>query len=199
MTRTLRHWAAVTPVAAMLPTAALAHGNLPGTGGFAAGFAHPFIATEQTLVLIATGLMLGSADRRLPLAFLLAGLAAGLALSPLPEATARLLALFAALAAGAAVALASAIPLAPAGAAALLAGAAVGVGTDLPGPDAALAATLPAAAGVAAGVMLIVLNAMAFARCRLGRGLGRRIGGSWIAAAAMMLLAFFLYGAPGAA
>ena len=183
--------------AASLPGAALAHGTLPGTAGFTAGMAHPFQASEQALALIALGLLLGGGERRLPVALVLAGFAAGLAAVPLalPEAAVRGLALCLATALGLAVALGPALPPVAAAAAALATGAAVGAGTDfalLP-----LATGLPALGGAAVASLLLVLNAMAFARCRLGRGPGRRIGGSWIAAAAVMLLAFFL-GAPQA-
>lgn len=193
--------ALATGAGALLPTAALAHGTLPGTGGFAAGLAHPFLATEHLMVLVALGLLLGPGGR-LPIGLLVAGLAAGLgAVAPgwTPGAeTLRWLTLALALAVGLAVALAEKVPPAVSAPVALLVGAVAGAGTDLPlaGP---LAAALPAVAGVVAGVLLLTLNAMAFARCRIGRGPGRRIGGSWIAAAAVMLLAFFLHVTPGTA
>lgn len=183
--------------AVCVPGAALAHGTLPGAAGFTAGLAHPLQASEQALALIALGLLLGDEERRLPLALLLAGLAAGLAAVSLalPEAGVRSLTLSLALGLGLAVALGLTLPPKAAATVALVVGVAVGAGTDfavLP-----LATALPALAGAAVATLLIVLNAMAFARCRLGRGPGRRIGGSWIAAASVMLLAFFL-GAPKA-
>lgn len=189
-------WRTGAVLAAMgVPTAALAHGALPGTTGFTVGFAHPFQATEQALALVALGLVLGESERRLPLGLLLAGFGAGLAMAqPLAFAheTVRWVTLLLACAAGLAVALAPSVPLRVAGSAALLVGAAVGAGTDIPLGGLPWRESLPALGGATAAVLLIVLNAMAFARSRIGRGPGRRIGGSWIAAASVMLLAFYL-------
>lgn len=70
----------------------------------------------------------------------------------------------------------------------------VGADTDTDGSAAALA-------GAAAGVLLIVLNAMALAQFGAARlnAVPLRVAGSWIAAAAALLLALLLRTASGAA
>ena len=190
--------AGVALAASALPGSAFAHGALPGSSGFAAGFAHPFQATEQVLALIALGLFLGASDRRLPLAMIAAGFVLGLVargVAP-PDPAIRALTLVLGVAIGLTVALAPDLPHRMALPVALAAGASVGTvvgaGTDFSLAGLALSDSLPPLFGAGAAAVLIVLNAVAFARCRIGRGPGRRIGASWIAAASVMLLAFYL-------
>lgn len=162
---------------------ALAHGTLPGGGGFYTGLLHPLYALEHGVALVALGLLLGLADRRAPLLALAAGTAASLSLPwPLPVAPALLLAAAAALA-GAALALALRPPPAALAALAALAGLAVGADSE--------AASAVATAGLMTGIALVTLNAVALARplAAPARVVVLRVAGSWIAAFAVLLLA----------
>ncbi|MCU0909586.1 MAG: hypothetical protein MUF73_19655, partial [Rhodobacteraceae bacterium] len=146
----MRAAAAVLAVTGGLPTAALAHGSLPGTGGFAAGLLHPLLATEHAILLLSLGLLVGGARATAPAAWLTLGLAAGLVLVrglPGPDPlvlTAAALGL--AGLAGALVALWDPArnpgPVLPTAAAA--AGMVIGLGTDLP-PVTDLAGAIAAA------------------------------------------------------
>jgi hypothetical protein len=195
----MRAAAAALPAAVLLvqPTAALAHGSLPGTGGFAAGLLHPLLATEHAILLLSLGLLVGVARATGPAAWLTLGLAAGLVLvRVLPGPDPRILtaaALGLAAFAGALAALGDPArypgPVLPTAAAA--AGMVIGLGTDLP-PVTDLAGAIAVAAGTVTCALLVALNAAAFARSRVGAGPGRRIAGSWITAAAVLMLAFSL-------
>jgi urease accessory protein len=171
---------------------AAAHGNLPGGGGFASGFAHPFLATEHLLLLLAIGALIGRQGVRAPVVGLLLGLAGGFAMLRIGFMPGQMLILGAALLIGGA--LAANLPLKGAVlmAGAMLAGLMVGADTDgLTGPTA-----LMAHAGVVIGVLAIVLNAMAGAQVGAAKlnGVPLRVAGSWIAAAAVMILAFLMRG-----
>ncbi len=174
-------------------TPAAAHGTLPGGGGFAAAFAHPFVAGEHLLLLVGLGALLGRTGARRPLLGLLAGLAGGFGLTLLQLGPLQPAILMLALVIGGV--LAAAIPvsgMATIGVA-LVAGLLIGADTD--GSTAAIAY-----AGVTAAVCLIVLNTMALAR--LGatglNGVPLRVAGSWIAAAAILVLAFVVRESLGA-
>lgn len=187
----------------LLASPAAAHGTLPGGSGFAAGFVHPFVAVEHLLLLAGFGIVMGRQSRRRPLIGLLAGLCAGfgagmwgivavLAMPLLPVilmlalVTGGLLAANLRLSAPALMGLAA------------LVGLVVGADTDGPGGPGGPgdAATLIACAGTVTGVLAIVLNAMAGAQYGSGRlsGIPLRVAGSWIAAAALLILAFLLRG-----
>lgn len=183
--------------AALAAGPARAHGTLPGGGGFYAGAAHPFLAWEHLLLLIALGLLLGQPPReagRAPLAVLALALAAGLALAAegVAWSAATLVVLGGAMLGGGALALALALPVAVRAAFAAVAGLAIGLDTGVPVPQAGagIAALLPFA-GVLVGVFLIVLNAMALASVavRPPFSIAVRVAGSWIVAVAVMVLA----------
>lgn len=186
--------------AALAAGPAQAHGALPGGGGFYAGLAHPFLAWEHLLLLLALGLIFGRQPRRpgrAPLTGLALGLAAGLALGAagVVSAAAPLAVLTAAGLTGLALALAPPLPIPALAAFATACGLAVGIDTGAPVPPeaGAIAAATPSA-GVFVGVFLIVLNAIAIASLahRPPWTIAVRIAGSWVAAAAVMVLALQL-------
>lgn len=185
---------------ALLPAQAWAHGGLPvGGGGFNAGLAHPVLAVEQFLALLAFGLLLGQQPgpfARSPLAVLAAGLAIGLAAGPIFDGL-TLMTLAIALIFGGL--LAAALRIAVWGLAAMAAalGVIVGADTDLAaGPPGDMVALVTPFAGVLIGVFLIVLNAAALASLarRPPLPVALRVAGSWIAAIALMVLALRLRG-----
>lgn len=186
-------------ILALTPQVALAHGSLAGGGGFYAGLAHPFLAWEHTILLIGLGLSLGSLRRiaaRLPLAALLCGLVAGLALAPFfGVAGAGPAVLVLAVVAGAAVVLALDLPVGVLAPLALATGMAVGLDTGVPPPPNMTAVEVYAPYfGVVVGVFLVVLNAMALASLanRPPFTIAVRMVGSWIIAIALMVLALHL-------
>lgn len=181
----------------LVPDIALAHGGLPGGGGFYSGVVHPFLALEQTLALLALGLLLGQQPGRFsrsPLAGLAVGLGLGLATGTevMPtgfgsSATLGFALIFAGL-------LALALPVGPWGLIVTggLAGWVVGLDTDMPIElTDAMIDSLSPYAGVFTGVFLIVLNAAALAHAaqRPPWSYGVRVAGSWMAAIALMVLA----------
>lgn len=181
----------------LLAGPAAAHGNLPGGGGFAAGFAHPFLATEHLLALVALGLLIGRQTIRAPVLALLGGLVAGVALGMVATLPVQALILAGALAIGALIASNLRLP----DMAVMLAAGVIGlmVGADTDGLTGATAAM--AFAGTVVGVLAIVLNCMALAQAARTRldGVPLRVAGSWIAAAAVLILAFLLRGGMGLA
>lgn len=182
---------------ALLPEPALAHGGLPGGGGFYSGAAHPFLAVEQFVALAALGLLIGAhpgPGSRAPLAVLALGLALGLAFG-LGPAIARPALLALTLLTGILLATALPVPLAARAALAGAIGWVVGADTDVPRPEVLdlFAAGAPYA-GVFVGVFLICLNAVALAsiaRSPVPR-IAVRVAGSWAAAIALMVLALQL-------
>jgi urease accessory protein len=184
----------IRPVILLLlaATPANAHDTLPGAGGFSAGFAHPFLAVEHLLLLLGLGAVLGRQGGRGALLGILGGLLAGFGLTPLQSGALQPVILMLALVMGAV--LAAAIPLGSACLFALAAATGLLVAADTDGP--AGAQGLIALAGVTAGVFLITLNAMAIAQQGTHRlnGVPLRVAGSWIAAAAILVLAFQLRG-----
>lgn len=176
---------------ALAASPAFAHGTLPGGGGFYAGAAHPFLAGDHLLLLFGLGILLGRAGRRTPLIALLGALSAGFATTTLLPVPLQPAILMLALVVGGL--LAAAIPVRPAilGLLAIATGLLVGADTD--GSN-----TIIAYAGVTVAVVLIVLNSMALAYVGAGllNGVPLRVAGSWISAAAILVLAFFLRGTP---
>ncbi len=174
-------------LALLAATPAAAHGTLPGGGGFQAGVAHPFLAAEHLLLLIGLGALLGRQGLRRPLAGLLIGLICGLGLTLLHWGPMQPAILILALVVGGL--LAAAIPVGDAVLIGIATVAGILVGADTDG-----ATVIGAYVGVIAGVFLIVLNSMALAR--LGatwlNGVPLRVAGSWVAAAAILVLAFLL-------
>lgn len=182
----------------LLASPAVAHGTLPGASGFAAGFAHPFVAIEHLLLLIAVGTLIGRQLSRRPLIGLLPGLMAGfgiawlpfgVVMADLPAILLLTLVIGALLAANLRLSDPMVIGLTT------VAGLAVGAQTEgATGP-----AALMARSGTVLGVLAIVLNSMAAAQygaSRLG-DIPLRVAGSWIAAATLLILAFLLRGGLG--
>jgi urease accessory protein len=189
-------------LAAMLAASpAGAHGTLPGGGGFYAGLAHPFLAIDHLLVLIATGLAVAQGGQRHALAVLTLGLLAGLVLARLGLGVASLQPIILILALVIATALAVARPLPRAVLPVLASAAGLGIGMDTDVPFVTIPQGLIACGGVVIGVLVIVLNAMVLGSTgqRLFDGLPLRIAGSWIMAASIMVLAFMLRGVMGGA
>jgi urease accessory protein len=169
-------------------TPAAAHGTLPGGGGFYAGAMHPFLAGDHLILLFGLGLALGKHGERRALIGLLVALIAGFWATTLTLGTMQPAVLALALAIGCALAAGLKTTRTIAVGGAVIAGFLVGADTD--GPSGANA--IIAYAGVTLGVFLIVLNAMALAHlgARKLNGVPLRVAGSWIAAAAMLVLAF---------
>ncbi len=166
----------------------LAHGTLPGDGGFASGMLHPFLATDHLLLLISIGVLLGRGGMRSPLLALLAGLVLGFGLTQLSLGPMQPANLMLALVVGGVLAAAIRVSGAITIATAFVAGLLVGADTDGPIGTAAITAYF----GVTVAVLLIVLNCMALAQ--LGatwlNGIPLRVAGSWITAVAILVLAF---------
>ena len=168
---------------------ALAHAPIPGVGAFWNGVAHPVLVLPHLLFLAGFGLLLG---QNVPRASRTGLAAFGLALAPAvalaqgtPPPPAALATATAA--AGLLVALGRAHPV-PVVALAL-AGAAL-VGLDSAAEGAAGAEAL-ARGGALLGALLVVILAggLAAALNRPWERVGLRVGGSWIAAAALLALA----------
>jgi len=172
-----------------LPASALAHAPIPGVGAFWNGLVHPMLALPHLLVLVGLGLLLGqNAPRgsRAGLAAFAFALVVAVALARTPGPAPAILAAVSA-AAGLAVALERAHPalvvlLALAGAAA--------VGLDS-APE-GTAGDVLARGGVIAGALMtvILVGGLAAALERGWQRVGLRAGGSWIAAASILILAF---------
>jgi hydrogenase/urease accessory protein HupE len=170
---------------------AAAHGTLPGGGGFYAGAAHPFLAADHLLLLIGLGVLMGRTAARAALIPLIAALVAGFAAATLHLGPLQPAILILALVTGGL--LSAAIPVSPAMLGLIAAAAGLLVGADTDGATAILAY-----AGVIIAACLIVLNSMALAHLGAPRlnGVPLRVAGSWIAAAAILILAFLLRGTP---
>lgn len=196
-----------TSAALLLAVPANAHGAMAGGGGFYAGAAHPFVAWEHLLLLLAIGLLLGrrpKRDARLPLLALVVSLlvglaagAAGLGLSVYPG-----LVLALGLLSGLVLASGVAPPSLAITMIALATGIGIGLDTDVP----ALKATsnldhFTTYIGVFVAVFLIVLDMMALSLVvkRPPFTIGLRIVGSWIAAISLMVLALQFRGLTGVA
>ncbi len=183
----------------MIPGKVAAHGGLPGGGGFYSGVAHPVLAVEQFLALLAFGLLLGrqtGAYARSPLGVLVLGVAGGLAFGTMGVADEPML-LAMALVCGAGVAVSLPPPIWGTAVLAGLIGWLVGRGTDVPStiPASLVDASMPYA-GVFVGVVLITLNAAALAMVAQGPvpRTAVRVLGSWIAAIALMVVALRISG-----
>lgn len=180
---------------ALLAAPAFAHGAMPGIGAFYSGALHPFVSPAQLIVLLALGLRFGQsaylrawpAERAL-LALVLA-LVAGLFLHTTagdPD-TDRILLACAALT-GLAVATALALPAAVDVALGLVVGTAVGLSSGPTGVEGRsymmmLIGTGLASAGLTAYVTVIVSTIE-----RAWLRIVVRVLGSWLAAAALLVL-----------
>lgn len=193
-----------TGVLVLAAPPAAAHGGLPGGGGFLAGALHPLVAIEHLILLLGLGLVSGQlppAGRRPGFAAVGLGVLGGLAASGLggwsASSVVPVAILGLAVLTGIIVAfVASRLPPAVVPPLGAMIGLAVGLDTELPRPSEGGAALLVApVAGVLTGVYLIVLDAAALAAIAAARPplpIAVRILGSWVAAIALMLLAFSL-------
>lgn len=184
---------------ALWPQAAMAHGSLPGGGGFYAGLSHPFLAWEHLILLIGLGLLVGQRGRiagHPPLAALTVGLVTGLILgtgtlnSPFVVPI-----LLLSILCGALLVLAWRAPTLVLAGLALVVGMSVGYDTGMPvAASPAFADIVMPYIGLTVGVMLAVLNSMALSSVADGfvARIGLRIAGSWIIAATAMVLALRL-------
>ncbi len=177
-------------------TPALAHGTFAPGQGFIAGVQHPVFAFAHLIALLGLGILLGRQQPK-SVTWPLAGLAVSLGLvlltGPLLHQPASTLVL--ALVAGLLIAWARPVPVAILTVLAIAIGVAVGSDTDLTLTEGAKRAeVIGAGLGVFAGVFLIVLNSLAFARVATHpvAAIGVRVAGSWIAAASLMVLALLL-------
>jgi hydrogenase/urease accessory protein HupE len=159
--------------------------------GFVAGLVHPLSITAHVTALIGLGLMVGQQSRRRAtlLAFAI-GLMAGLAAlaAAIGETRAPLVLLSGAALAGLAAAVGWPIPSILGAPLALIVGAAIGL--DSPPRAASIAAANAALAGTAlAAFAAVALIAAVAARLRRGwPRIGVRVLGSWIAAAAILVV-----------
>lgn len=182
---TLSRMIAATVVAVAVAAPALAH-TAEGTGGL--------MSVDHLISLLAIGLLLSQRDLRAGLGLLMAGIAAGVAL-PFAGVTffaAAMPMLAIAIVAGGSLAMARHLPAAFSLLVSLFVGLSVGLQTDVP-MDTPLIAT-PPGAGVIVAAFLIAAYAMAIGTALRTRWQGIPLGvvGSWIAAIAIMMLAFLV-------
>jgi len=179
-------------------TPAAAHATFKGIGTFYNYMFHPFAVPAHMLVLIAAGLMLGQQQARiggLGLRALAAGLGVGLSFDAvagnetLPEPSLLLVALLL----GATVSLGRSPPLAVAMLGAGLAGLVVGL-DSAPGVANRYTSAL-AYAGLVFGVMWIVtiISGYTVDLTRDWQSIGKRVVGSWIVAASLLVLTLSLH------
>jgi hydrogenase/urease accessory protein HupE len=190
-------------LAAVVATPAAAHGTLAGADGFYAGALHPVLAWDHFLLLLALGALLGRQPHKPvgALVGLAVGLGSGLALGTAGIAWPLAPLVIAASAALGGAAVAAAVPAGGLAVAlfATVGGVLIGIDTGVPGST-ATTGVIALYAGVFAGVLLIVIDAMGltFVAHRPPYTIAFRVAGSWIAAAAVMMLALHLRGAGGA-
>lgn len=201
----MRRLARPALAAILLPAGAApaaAHGTLEGVASFYAGLLHPLLVAAHLLLLLGLGLLLARAGRTAApsslaawLAGLLGGLGlvatgAGLAGSTLPPL---------ALAAAQGLLLAAALTPPRGLLAALAAASGLALGLDSePGPAAANERLLQlAGTGLGSSAFLVLVAGALVDRSGPGFRIGIRVAGSWIAAAALMVLALALRGGTG--
>jgi hypothetical protein len=198
MVRRCAPWAAQVSIPAV-STIAEAHSPIQGLGTFYNYFLHPFVVPPHAILLIAVALMLGQQGRdrarsglvALGLAFISGDVAArALALGGAPQT----MLLCGAVAVGGAVILDRPLPTGLTTIAAAVAGFAIGVdsGTDGLG----LREELMAFAGVSSGAiyLTLVIAGLTVGFTQHWRRVGVRIAGSWIVAAAALVLALSIAG-----
>ncbi len=175
---------------------AAAHSPIPGIGNFYSGALHPFVSPAHLICLLALGLSIGQSAQRgvarakLPLLALAAALAVGLALHAAagdPDTDRALLML--ALATGAVVAAAWAPPAPLQAAFAVAVGLAVGIASGPSGVQGAAMATMLSGTGVAAALLVAYVAVMVGVAERPWLRIAVRVVGSWMAAAALLVLA----------
>ena len=172
-----------------------AHSTLQGVGDFYGGLLHPLVVPAEALTIVAAGLLLGqSGTRRAQVGCLMVpvGIIAGLAGAQLLagewQMTTYLLALTLIMAA--IVVAAVRIPLIAV--AVLVLAAAVGIGIDAEPEASSMRGALIAAAGTAVGGTLAVfmIAALTVRPFTFWQTVAIRVAGSWLAAIAMLYLAW---------
>ncbi len=180
------------------PGLAAAHSPIPGIGDFYSGLLHPFFVPAHLMALLALGLLIGQrglVKARWAAIALLTSIPVGLAVSAasgLPDLDIGLLGGSLVIAAG--VALARPVPDAVLVPGAAVIGLLIGLGSN---PETlAASARWAALAGTWLGASLAVLwpAAMVEMASRPWIKLGVRIGASWIAASAMLVLSLSMLG-----
>ena len=182
----------------LVPTAAAAHGSVPGVGAFYAGLLHTLLVPEELLLLASCGLMLGSLGQhasRTGLASLSIGLTLGLVMSEIamvPAQTTSVLLIGTTTLAALAVALAVRMPRLPLVVVLLCGGVALGLDAApdmlrLPDRLVAAAATIVSASTFAAMAAAAVFGLNG----RLAR-LAYRIAGSWLAAIGILYFGWLI-------
>lgn len=187
-----------TVIALLAPTAAAAHGDIPGVGAFYSGFLHPLMVPTELLCLLALALMFGGLGHnasRAGLPLLVIGIALGLIVSvaiALPgQATASLLMGVAALAA-LSVAFAIRLPLSSVLALSLCGGLLIGLDAspDQSGLRDRSAAAL--ASLISASIIGVVVSALALGRQQELAHVACRVAGSWIASVAILYFGWLM-------
>ncbi|MFT4097544.1 MAG: HupE/UreJ family protein [Rhodoblastus sp.] len=173
---------------------ALAHSPIKGLGTFYSHFLDPMVAPAHALLLVATALMLGLQGRtaaRAGLIALIAGFAIGLALTAagVPMGVGQPAILAAAVGIGAAVSLDRDMPTLLTVMAAAVAGLLIGLDCEIDGASARERWLV--LAGLMSGVVFFatVIAGMTVLQKQPVVRIGLRIAGSWIVAAAVMVLA----------
>lgn len=184
---------------ALVAAPAWAHGAIPGIGAFYSGALHPFVSPAHLIVLLALGLRFGQTAQQhtrqakhATLALLLA-LVAGLCLHTWagdPD-TDRILLACAALA-GLAVATARAMPAAVDVALGLIVGAAVGLSSGPSGVEGRTYVMMLLGTGLASIGLTAYVTVMVSIIQRAWLRVAVRVLGSWLAAAALLVLALGL-------
>lgn len=205
----MRRIALIAAPLLLLAARASAHTVTPGTTGFADGLQHPFLLPAHVMVLLGVGFLLGAqeiARWRMPLYAGLGGLLAGLVIGPLvaaPELDAALVIalLVSAVVLGGLNALSRPLPLSLLSLLVTLPLAAIGLDSA---PEGSLQQIVAALSATALAVIFALLNLMMLANyaatnARQNPGqswqaTGLRVVGSWIAAAAILVLALQLRG-----
>lgn len=201
MTRALARSAAAAAAAGLASASALAHSPIPGIGIFYSGALHPFISPAHLVALLALGLAIGqraqrgAADLALlkpPLLALLAATVAALAITLAgvwgdPD-TDRVLLVLAA-ATGLAVAAAWGPPLPVLMALAGTVAVAVLIASAPTGVDAAARRTSLIGTSAATVFLVSYVAVMAAVAQRAWLHIAVRVFGSWLAAAALLVLA----------
>jgi urease accessory protein len=170
-----------------------AHSPIPGIGNFYNGALHPFVSPAHLIVLLALGLWLGQqglAGAKRPLLAFIASLAVGLALHRAagdPD-TDRWLLVLAAVA-GLAVAAAFAAPGVLASTFCVAAGLAVGLASGPSGVEGTPRAVMLAGTFFGATLACAYVMAMVTLAQRPWMRIAARVIGSWLAAAALLVLA----------
>jgi urease accessory protein len=185
-------------VALLAPTAAAAHGNIPGVGAFYAGLLHPLLVPVELLFLLAIALMLGGLGReasRFGVPLLGVGIVGGLIFSTTIGLSGRVttaLLLGATVLAALSVAAAIRLPLAISLLVSL--GGGVALGLDAAPDETGLSETLVSGAATLLGAIIVGLvgAALVLGRRQEVARIACRVAGSWIASVAILYFAWLM-------